>query len=118
MDFVPLSAAAANAYRRVTGSDAAPDAALLDAAAEALATFIPVFTGHPPRRLADEALRRARFRHGATLLRLAGGGTVTDLSVRSGDLEAALEQLARAGLRFSEVRSERAPRRLPTIVPA
>jgi hypothetical protein len=118
MEFVPLPAAAANAYHRVTGSAAAPDAAVLDAAAEALATFVPVFTGRPPRRLVDEALRRSRFRQGATLLRLAGGGTLTELSVRRADLDGALEQLARAGLRFSEVCSERAPRRPHTIVPA
>jgi len=119
MEFIPLATAAAIAYRRLTASarSTTPEG-VLDAAAEALAILIPLYAGLPPRRLSEAELHRARFRRGASVLRLHGGGMLEQLSVRRRDLEAAVERLMPAGLRFSEVRCEGAPRRLPTVMPA
>lgn len=118
--FLPLPAAAAIAHARLArGRRQVIADNVLDAVATALAVVLPLYAGQPPRRLSDEELALGRFRRGATVLQRADGTIVCDaLRVERGELERAIGELARAGVSFSEVRCELAPRRLPTVMPA
>jgi hypothetical protein len=82
---------------------------ILNNAAQALISITPVYlidlaTGER-RRLSDAELLEARVSHGATVLILADGRKVKDLSLLRSDLAAAIKILKDAGLKaFSSTR--------------
>lgn len=82
---------------------------ILNRAAEALLRITPVFLIDPAsgerRRLTDAELLAAQVTRGATVLVLADGSTVKDLSLLRSDLTAAIKILKRTGLKaFSSTR--------------
>jgi hypothetical protein len=82
---------------------------ILNRAAEALIRITPVFLIDPAsgarRRLSDAELLQAQVTRGATVLVLADGSTVKDLSLLRGDLTAAIKILKSTGLKaFSSTR--------------
>ena len=82
---------------------------ILNRAAEALIRITPIFLIDPVsgarRRLSDAELLQAQVTRGATVLVLADGSTVKDLSLLRGDLTAAIKILKSTGLKaFSSTR--------------
>jgi hypothetical protein len=82
---------------------------VLNRAAEALLKITPVYLIDPAsgerRRLTDAELLEAQVTRGATVLVLADGRTVKDLSLLRGDLTAAIKILKSTGLKaFSSTR--------------
>jgi hypothetical protein len=82
---------------------------ILNRAAEALIRITPIFLIDPAsgqrRRLTDAELLAAQVTRGATVLILADGSRVKDLSLLRGDLTAAIKILKSTGLKaFSSTR--------------
>ena len=123
-DFVPLAAAAAQAYVSLGDAQRTPLAdGVLDVAAIALSACIPLYGAHHPdeplRRLSDVDTAGGKFIQGAQCLHFPSGAKAfTRLCVRADDLAAAIERLRRAGVNFSQARFEQAPRRIPRVAPA
>lgn len=124
--FLPLSAAAAAAYRALVVRPPRDELPLpdgvLDVAAIALAACLPVYgardPGEPLRRLSDAELASGRFTRGAGRLDFGEkGAPFTRLAVTQADLAEAIARLKRAGVNFSEARFQPAPRRVPTVWP-
>jgi hypothetical protein len=118
--FLPLPMAAALAYLRVVKHERREPASegLLDAVASALSVWLPVYGGEPRARLGDELVGRGRFCNGATRLRFRDGtAPVENLAILQSDLDAGVQRLELAGVRFSEALLEPAPRRVPRILP-
>jgi hypothetical protein len=119
-EFLPLPMAAAVAYLRVVKHEQREPASegLLDAVASALSVWLPLYGGAPRARLADELVSRGRFCNGATCLLFRDGTPpVENLAILQRDLEAGIERLERAGLRFANPMLEQAPRRVPRVLP-
>ena len=124
-ELVPLSSAAATAYLTLAGGLRAVfqvSEGLRDVAAIALAACIPIYGAcgaeEPLRRLTDADLFGGRFVEGATRLQFGDGRPAfTRLAVTTEDFAEAMMRLERAGVNFSEARCERAPRRIPRVVP-
>jgi hypothetical protein len=123
---VPLSSAAATAYRALVArppSDTMPlPDGVLDVAAIALAACMPIYGARlpdePVRRLSDAELAGGRFARGAARLDFAGRmPPFTRLAVAQAELTEAIARLKRAGVNFSQARFEPAPRRTPTVWP-
>ncbi len=117
---VLLREAAAIAYARLAGRQAGHCAdSILDAVATALATCLPLYTGEPARLLSDAELACGSFGRGASVVRRSDGTIAFDcLRIERAALDAAIARLQRAGVRFSQVRPDFAPRRLPRVMPA
>ena len=109
-EHVALSTAAALVYHQI--QQARPDAAdatqfsrLLDRVAQAISTVTAIYIAEPStggnRELSRLELLDCRFRRGATIL-VMNGKEYRGLSVRRGDLHAAIAILRRAGVRFRE----------------
>jgi hypothetical protein len=91
-NFLPLHEAAELAYRGLA-QNGEVDAFARDAAATALAAFVPIYSARPRRRLSEAELGRIRFLP----------GVIETLLVARDEFEAGLARLRRAGVRFSEV---------------
>ena len=120
-EFLPLPMAAAVAYLRlVSHEDRGPASqGLLDVVASALSIWVPVYGGTPRRRLADELVARGRLCNGATRLRFRDGTPpLENLAILQSTLDAGILRLERAGVRFSDVMLEQAPRRVPRVLPS
>lgn len=119
-EFLPLPMAAALAYLRLVKHDQREPASegLLDVVASALSVWLALYGGEPRARLADELVSRGKFCNGATRLFFRDGTPpVENLAILQSELEAGIERLERAGVRFSEARLEQAPRRVPRVLP-
>ena len=96
--FIPLSIAAAKAYRALVGGEAADG--LLDVVAVALSAYVPIYGARedyePLVRLSDDDLAAGTFTHGARRLH-----SFTRLAVTPADLAQGIERLRRAGVNFS-----------------
>lgn len=117
---VPLREAAALAHARLAGRPVGHCAdSILDAVATALATWLPLYAGEPARRLSDAELACGRFGRGAAVVLRPDGSIAFDrLRIERAALDAAIARLQRAGVSFSQVRPDFAPRRLPRVMPA
>jgi hypothetical protein len=119
-EFLPLPMAAAVAYLRLVHHDQREPASegLLDVVASALSVWLPLYGGEPRARLADELVSQGKFCNGATRLHFRDGTPpIENLSILQSDLEAGVQHLERAGVRFSEARLEHASRRAPRVPP-
>jgi hypothetical protein len=119
-EYLPLPLAAAVAYLRLVGHEQRESASegLLDVVASALSVWVPLYGGEPRMRLDDQLVARGKLCNGATRLRFRDGTLpVENLAILQQDLEAGIERLERAGVRFSEAMVEQAPRRVPRVFP-
>jgi hypothetical protein len=119
-EFLPLPMAAAVAYLRLVSQGEREPASegLLDVVASALSVWVPLYGGEPRARLADELVGRGKLCNGATRLRFRDSTPpVENLAILQQDLEAGIQRLERAGVRFSEAMFEQSPRRVPRILP-
>jgi len=121
-DLVALRTAAATAYLALARRGLPPAQGLLDVAAIALAACIPLYgarhAAEPLRRLTDAEVAGGKFTHGASRLQFNDRRVpFTRLAVTVADFTAGLARLKRAGVNFAYARHERAPRRLPTVMP-
>jgi hypothetical protein len=124
-DFIPMHAAAATAYLALVGKTLAerlPADGVLDVAAIALATCIPIYGARdavaPLERIADADVARGKFIEGARCLQFSDGAApFMRLAVTRPDLDDGMARLKRAGVNFSEARFEPSPRRVPKVAP-
>ena len=119
---VALRTAAATAYLALTRRQHAPPEGMLDVAAIALSTCIPIYgaldAAAPPRPLSDADLAGGAFTQGASRLEFEDGrAPFTCLAVSATDFARGLARLQRAGVNFAHARYEQAPRRLPSVMP-
>jgi hypothetical protein len=106
-EMLPLFAAAAMAYEQVfstrRSAGVAPSVDELDLVALALSAHLPIYgmrsAGREAARISDEELMQGMFWGGAMRFELGDGhATVTQLAVRTSDLERVLDQLKRRPL--------------------
>jgi hypothetical protein len=121
-NLVALRTAAATAYLALTRREQPPPEGMLDVAAIALSTCIPIYGtregAEPPRRLSDADLAGGEFTQGASCLEYEDGrAPFTCLAVSAADFATGLARLQHAGVNFSHARYEQAPRRPPTAMP-
>lgn len=106
-EHIALSTAAAVVYHQLIGANAgsADDVMeVLDRVAAAIANVAPIYTSDrpsgTPRQLAPIELIHCRFERGATVLKTSFGLEYTNLSIRRGDMRAAIAILKGARVDF------------------
>ncbi len=108
-EHIALSTAAAVVYHQLIGATADAGSAddvmeVLDRVAGAIANVAPIYTSDrpsgTPRQLAPIELIHCRFERGATVLKTSFGLEYTNLSIRRGDMRAAIAILKGARVDF------------------